>query len=82
MMARTNPLAIGVSNVSRSANGTRYTITSDSDPRVRVGYVEITGSLWNVRDAHDEPVPVGSTQDALLRAAVKAYQSWAERHGF
>lgn len=74
------PLTIGVSNVNRSAIGSRYTITRNSDSRIAVGYVEITGDLWNVRDALNEPVRVGSTQYALMRAAVKAYQSWAERH--
>jgi hypothetical protein len=73
-------LNIGVSNVDRSANGTRYVITRNSDSRIRVGYVEVTGQLWNVRDALNEPVGVGSAKYELLRAAVKAYQSWAERH--
>lgn len=72
-------LNIGVSNVDRSPNGARYTITLDSDSRIPVGYVEVTGTLWNVRDALDEPVRVDSTAYALLCAAVKAYQSWAER---
>jgi len=77
----TNDLAlnIGVSSVNRSANGTRYTITRDSDTRIRVGAVEVTGQVWNVRDALDEPVTVGSPKYHLMIAAVKAYQSWAER---
>ena len=73
-------LNIGVSNVNRSSSGVRYTITRDSDSRIRVGYVEITGTLWNVRDALNEPVRVGSIKYEFLCAAVKAYQKRAEGH--
>jgi hypothetical protein len=71
-------MSVGVSNVNRSPNGARFTITRDSDSRIPVGYVEVTGNLLNVRDAFNEPVRVGSTRYVLLCNAVKAYRAWAE----
>lgn len=71
---------VGVSNVDRSPNGVRYAITRNDDSRIRVGYVEITGSLINVRDAFDEPVMVGSAKYHALVNAVNHYREWAERH--
>ena len=72
--------SLGVSNVDRSANGTRYTLTYDdvSDGYFKAGYVEVTGTLSNVRDQFDEPVRVGSVQYDRMMAAVKDYQNWAD----
>lgn len=70
---------VGVSNVNHSTYGTRYTLTRNDDSRVPVGYVEMTGSLMNVRDAFNEPVSVGSTHYHALVNAVNKYRAWAER---
>ncbi len=69
-------LTIGVSNVSRSSYGERYILTRNNDSRIVVGYVEVTGSLYNVRSAFDEPVEVGSPKYNEMVAAVKHFQEW------
>ena len=73
-------MSIGVANVNRSPNGTRYTLTRDDDSRIVVGYVEVVGALYNVRTALDEPVPVGSPRYNSSVKAVRSYLNWAERH--
>ena len=72
-------LTIGVSNVNRSNNGVRYTITRNDDSRIVVGYVEMVNSIWNIRDAYDEPIRVGSAKYLEMQIAVTKYQEWTEK---
>jgi len=73
-------LTIGVSNVNRSNGGVRYTITRNDDSRIAVGYVEMVNSFWNIRDACDEPIKVGSAKYLEMQMAVTKYQEWAEKY--
>lgn len=72
-------MTIGVSNISRSNNGSRYTLTRNDDSRIVVGHVEITGNIWNMRDSFDEPITVGSPRYNEFRTAVQHYLEWAEK---
>lgn len=67
-------LEIRVGNVTRSAYGIRYTITSKN---ARFGVVEVGATgVTQVRNEFDEPLAVGSPGALLMRAAVKAYLAW------
>jgi hypothetical protein len=71
---------IGVALVDRGENGTRYTLTRDSDGGI-TGYVEVTGALYNVRNYYDEPIMVGSPKYQNMVGAVRSFIKWEERHG-
>lgn len=69
---------IGVANVNRTENGTRYMITDDDNRKVAT--VDSFSGVYGMHDVDGEPVRVGSPlYDSIVRA-IEHYEAWSAAH--